>query len=395
MLAGAALAVGVTRPARALERSNDEALVAEVESPPVVVPETGRHLDGPFLRWWLQHGRDRLLGWPLTDRERIDGQDVQLFERGGLVRIAPGASAFAVAPIDLGQRWAPAIDPGALDAQVGDPRAAYWFWQTQRGVHPSLWSTFVNGGGAGSFGYPISHAVVRNGEPVQWFTRARMRLTAAGVVLDPIGAWEAERLGLVSGRVAPPIAVNGPTSTAPTFQDRVQDDLGGWAADRLRAAERHHEVQPRAVPYEPGIATQPVGDPASRWVGVDVSRQVATFYAGEAAVRRVVISTGRIAGWTPDGDWPVVVRRRNERMIGGEPGTAWAYDLSDVFYTQYFTWRWHALHYAWWHDEFGTVQSHGCVNLRLDDAAFAWAFCAEGTPVLVRNAANATFEPPA
>ena len=47
------------------------------------------------------------------------------------------------------------------------------------------------------------------------------------------------------------------------------------------------------------------------------------------------------------------------------------FDFRDVPFVQYFT-EGYALHAAYWHDEFGTPQSHGCVNLSPNDAA--WLF---------------------
>ena len=43
------------------------------------------------------------------------------------------------------------------------------------------------------------------------------------------------------------------------------------------------------------------------------------------------------------------------------------YSIEDVPYVQYF-WRSFAFHTAFWHDNFGRQQSHGCVNLAPLDA---------------------------
>ena len=60
-------------------------------------------------------------------------------------------------------------------------------------------------------------------------------------------------------------------------------------------------------------------------------------------------------------------------MDGGDT-PADAYDLADVPWTMYFH-RGYALHTAYWHDKFGAVRSHGCVNLSPVDARwfFEWA----------------------
>ncbi|KYF72624.1 hypothetical protein BE17_01465 [Sorangium cellulosum] len=47
------------------------------------------------------------------------------------------------------------------------------------------------------------------------------------------------------------------------------------------------------------------------------------------------------------------------------------FDFRDVPFVQYFT-EGFAFHAAYWHDDFGTARSHGCVNLSPLDAA--WLF---------------------
>ncbi|MBI2007216.1 MAG: L,D-transpeptidase [Candidatus Blackburnbacteria bacterium] len=42
------------------------------------------------------------------------------------------------------------------------------------------------------------------------------------------------------------------------------------------------------------------------------------------------------------------------------------------------------LHGAYWHDQFGTRRSAGCVNLNLDDARWIYQWAREGMPVIVR-----------
>ena len=46
-----------------------------------------------------------------------------------------------------------------------------------------------------------------------------------------------------------------------------------------------------------------------------------------------------------------------------------AYRIEDVPWTQYFEGS-IALHAAFWHSQFGTVHSHGCVNLAPNDAHY-------------------------
>ncbi|MFH1188669.1 MAG: L,D-transpeptidase [bacterium] len=47
------------------------------------------------------------------------------------------------------------------------------------------------------------------------------------------------------------------------------------------------------------------------------------------------------------------------------------YDLPGVPFDMYFDGG-RALHGAYWHNSFGSVRSHGCVNLPLDAAEWLW-----------------------
>ena len=48
-------------------------------------------------------------------------------------------------------------------------------------------------------------------------------------------------------------------------------------------------------------------------------------------------------------------------------------------WAQYFDYSGEALHYAWWHNNFGSPMSYGCVNLRLTTAKWFWDWATMGT----------------
>jgi len=48
------------------------------------------------------------------------------------------------------------------------------------------------------------------------------------------------------------------------------------------------------------------------------------------------------------------------------------YELSGVPWTSFFTESGVAFHGTYWHDNFGTPMSHGCINMRIDEAK--WVF---------------------
>ena len=72
---------------------------------------------------------------------------------------------------------------------------------------------------------------------------------------------------------------------------------------------------------------------------------------------------------TVQGAFRIYEKHTTVTMDGHE--TADSYDLRDVPFVQYFN-EGYALHAAYWHDDFGHLHSHGCVNLAPRDAA--WLF---------------------
>lgn len=140
----------------------------------------------------------------------------------------------------------------------------------------------------------------------------------------------------------------------------------------------------RNAPVEP--PPMPADAPASgRWIDVDLTQQLMTAYDGRDALRTVATTTG-MAGWeTPPGQYQILSRVANETMTSGAIGAEHFYKLEDVLFTQYFTDRGHAIHFAWWRtpETIGRPGSHGCLNLLLDDAMFFWDWADIGTPVYV------------
>jgi hypothetical protein len=122
------------------------------------------------------------------------------------------------------------------------------------------------------------------------------------------------------------------------------------------------------------------GDLASegRWIDVDLGDQMLTAYEGSDPVMRFLVSTGTASHPTVTGQFRIWVKLESTRMKG--PG----YDLKDVPYTMYF-YEGYGLHGAYWHNNFGTPMSHGCVNLSPSDSAWLFNFASVGTLVNIHT----------
>jgi hypothetical protein len=111
-------------------------------------------------------------------------------------------------------------------------------------------------------------------------------------------------------------------------------------------------------------------------IEVDLSDQILTAWQGDVVVLRTIISSGRAEYPTVTGSWPIRTKLVSTRMVG--PG----YDTPDVPWTMYY-YRGYAIHGAYWHNNFGTPVSHGCVNMRPDEAKRLFEWAQEGTMVTV------------
>lgn len=107
--------------------------------------------------------------------------------------------------------------------------------------------------------------------------------------------------------------------------------------------------------------------PTDRWIAVDVAQQALTAYEGDRMVFATLVSTGREPWVTPQGLFRIWVKLQTGRMQGGEVERGDNYYLQDVPWIMYFN-RDVGLHASYWHDNFGTPRSHGCVNLSPLDA---------------------------
>ena len=102
-------------------------------------------------------------------------------------------------------------------------------------------------------------------------------------------------------------------------------------------------------------------------------------YEGNTKVMEFLVSTGKW-GKTPTGEFTIAYKTESQKMSGGSKALHTYYYLPNVPYVQFFgndkiPWgRGFSFHGTYWHDKFGTPQSHGCINMRTEDAKalFEW-----------------------
>lgn len=145
---------------------------------------------------------------------------------------------------------------------------------------------------------------------------------------------------------------------------------------------------PSAVLATSNLETQVLGvaKPNERYIEVDLSEQKLWAWDGENLYLESSVSSGLPWWSTPTGEFKIWTKMRSANMEGGEG--KYYYNLPNVPYVMFFEnenipgWRGYGLHGTYWHNDFGSPHSHGCVNLptNIAEKLFYWV-----TPDLSAN----------
>ncbi len=141
-----------------------------------------------------------------------------------------------------------------------------------------------------------------------------------------------------------------------------------WVGQRLRVQSNAQAATTLSLVAAP--------TDGKRWIEVDLTNQTLTAWQGDVPVMFTNISSGRANTPTVTGRFTVGTKYPAQRMTG--PG----YDLPNVPWVMYFHGS-YAIHGAYWHNNFGTPMSHGCVNMRTGEAEMLYNWAAPGTEVYV------------
>ncbi len=128
-------------------------------------------------------------------------------------------------------------------------------------------------------------------------------------------------------------------------------------------------------------ATCPAVTSGEKWIEVNLSTQTLTVWRGSTKISSSLVSTGKPGFSTPTGTYYISTKYPSVTMaacVNGEcwntPGVPWAMLFrSGGFY----------IHGAYWHNDFGKVRSHGCVNLPVPYAEWLYGWTPSGTRVWI------------
>ena len=169
-------------------------------------------------------------------------------------------------------------------------------------------------------------------------------------------------------------------TTAPTLAIS-----GGFAAPTATSSATPTSMPsathaPLPTPTVTRVASGPLSPHTSlgaKWIEIDLSEQKLTAFEGNTAVFAALVSTGVSQFSTPVGEYEILRKVRSQVMSGPD------YYLPNVEFVSYF-FKGYAMHGTYWHDNFGHPMSHGCINMRNEDAQRIYDWAPVGTPVRVR-----------
>jgi len=166
---------------------------------------------------------------------------------------------------------------------------------------------------------------------------------------------------------------------------RILDDL---TKDEYHAPAKHFRpiLADELQPISPDI---PLG---SKRLEVSIAQQQVTAYEYDEVVRQVKISSGMIKSVapgevptaTPKGTFYITSKMPSKHMGGGQlTNDLEAYVLPGVPWVSFFeTETGVAFHGTYWHQNFGTTMSHGCINMTNEDAKWIYLW---SMPVIKSN----------
>jgi lipoprotein-anchoring transpeptidase ErfK/SrfK len=345
----------------------------------VYIPQTGQTLDQLFLDLWRNAGGAQSFGYPITPEITLpNGHIVQYLQYarfeywpegdadGNTVLL--GKLGEELRPINLQRTTASFSSRGqesiSSTAQQSLAEAKAWLpiptdpdpddksfvyvessKHTIRGSFLEFWYAT---GGEDYLGNPLTEEFAKGETTYQTFERGQLRYTEEdGVSMVPIGQILADKYKLDQDPV--------PQGDIPEYDEAL------------------------FIPPGPAYGRP---DPSQElWVDINLSSQYMFVYSGNTPVLESYVSTGRPGFDTPTGTFYVQTMYDYDDMegvLGGE-----YYNVPQVPDVLYFTGQGHAIHGAYWHNNFGAVMSHGCVNLPMDVADWLYSYAHIGMRIVI------------
>jgi hypothetical protein len=141
-------------------------------------------------------------------------------------------------------------------------------------------------------------------------------------------------------------------------------------------------IHMRILPYEEYSPISPEVPHHHKRIEVSLAQQKVWAYEYGNIVFEATVATGlrsiatpkdAIPTYTPPGEYNILVKMPSKHMGDGSMASdIEAYELVGVPWSLFFTMQGHAFHGTYWHENFGTPMSRGCINMRNEDALWLY-----------------------
>lgn len=291
-------------------------------------------------------------------RRTIDSMTVLLVLIAALTLVALGLVAFTMVPTDTLAAWLPVTPPAADDLPALEPAPAV--------VQPLPTGTAASGltSAADTVQFDPTPLVELEVDNIE-FTEAKPEGAVEAALAVPPA--ETDFIFNLPDLIGPQLPVESISPEVETETEPAVDPAEQAAPESIAPVENAVSESPPLVVDNLPLAHQPAY-PGEKWIEINVTTQQVTAWEGDTPVFTFIASTGLPNTPTVLGEYNIYWKLESTLMSG--PG----YYLPDVPYTMYF-YGGYALHGTYWHENFGQPMSHGCVNLKTDEAQrlFEWA----------------------
>jgi lipoprotein-anchoring transpeptidase ErfK/SrfK len=357
------------------------------------VPETKHTIRGLMLDYWRANGAAAVYGNPISEpfasprgyysqafenaifeyRPEFEGSDLPL------VQLAPiGSSLIADQTSNLrrdrrrqggggdprGSIWL-GLEPGSSAVQRVLDDGGFYSEVTGHTVNRDFANWYNANEGAYFLGEPLSQAYRTAGVTMQHFECGSMMRQGSTIRLAPVGEQGARLLGVDLS----PVERDG----LPVFKEELFSNVSN-----------------------PEPAGGSITDPGRKWIEVSIGQQRLWAYHGDTAILSTLVSTGLSPNLTEIGTFRIRMKFPKQTMSGFESRTgevvglgdtpvanATRWEVKDVPNVMYINSQAEAIHGAYWHNNFGNMMSHGCVNLPVQVSEFMFGWAPIGTMVWV------------
>lgn len=340
----------------------------------VYFQETGHSLDQSFLDFWRSNSGWANYGLPISSEITLDNGHVIQYLQYARFEYWPEGDAngntFVLGKI--GEDLKPAVLQRSLIASNGNPgnistvsdQMKAWLpvkadsaiatnpdhtyvESTGHSVFGGFRDFWVSTGDVNYLGNPLSQEYTIGDATYQVFEYGQLKWTAeTGVQMAPVGKTLTTKYNIDTAAVA--------QGDIPTYDESLFVKPG-----------------PSYGEY--------VAGGGEVWVDISLSYEYMTIYQGDNILLETYISSGLGQFATPPGTFYVNSMLQSQTMegvLGGE-----YYHVPDVPWVMYFTDVGHAIHGTYWHNNFGSPMSHGCINMPMDAAAYLYSIAYIGMRV--------------